>query len=389
VPWIALGAVTIFALVQVSARHDAEQRAEDAQRTPHEVPAPETSDAREAARAAERSLDQALLDLRAAEEREAAARRELHDALLRLEAAEAALSVAEARIEVLARPPEAPSEELDALRRELEAAHQRLEAARTEAARAAVLEWLDDAASDDASRRKRATERAARAGEAEVAAVRDALDADPGRATAAARLVAAMPPGEPADALAIALLLAPEAAGEAPDRVSAVGAAHLARMDVVIPLLRSAAPAVRREVLVWIAARDVDWSEADRTRVASALLSVLEAEDADALASAAHGLGIFRLGGGAGRLGGLLLHDAAAVRAASAYALARVPDAAAADESARAAVLRLLADEAVEVRTAAVLLAERLLGAPVDFDPAGDAASRAAALERIRTDLGS
>jgi hypothetical protein len=198
-----------------------------------------------------------------------------------------------------------------------------------------------------------------------------------------ASVVGALPPGEATGALAVRLLLSADAAEDPARRVAGIGAATLLRVEVFEQVLARADPAVRQEVLAWVAAREKGWSEVERPRLARALDPLLASEEGAVLAAAVRGVGILGLAGRSGRLADLLGHPDPGVRAAAAHALSRVEREEEAEGRARAALPALLRDPDLAVRTGARYLAESVLGRALAFDPAADPASREASLQGL------
>jgi len=75
------------------------------------------------------------------------------------------------------------------------------------------------------------------------------------------------------------------------------------------------------------------------------------------------------------------------LRAAAAYALSRVPDREKVDDRVKQTLPKLLADEALPVRVAGVMLAEAVLGERLEFDPEADAEARGKAAASILSRL--
>jgi hypothetical protein len=387
-PWAALALVTVFALAQVRARRGGPPAPVGSLRMFDEHGRPGSA----APRAAE-ILDHAFEDRAAMAASRDRAWRERDEALLAFDRAEAARAVLAARLAAEQSAREAPvpdaaadpaeATEIEGLRAELAVAREEARRARESSGQADLLAWLEDAASEDHARRARARRRAAEAKPEDVEALRRALAEDPARAPGVGRLVGALPPGEAAGALAVALLLGPGAGDDPARRVAEIGPATLLRVEVFERVLAEAVPAVRQEVLSWVAAREKGWSEIERTRIARALGPLLGAEDPGALAAAVRGVGILRLPGLAARLAALLDHDRPDVRAAAAHALSRVERDAEANVRARAALPRLLVDDDLPVRIAGRLLAEAVLGRPVVFDPEAPPEARQRALDAL------
>lgn len=347
VPWLALVAVTVFAVVQMRARHEAEQGSPPAVvvvDTPVEpVPASAQPDIAAAAHAAEAALDAALQDLEVARAKAVARDRALGAESVRAEAAEARLAAEIARREALeaaeetleAPPPAPPAEAPPA-------------AAETTDELAA---WVEDATSDERQRRLSAAEKA----------------------------------GDLTDDAVIALLLDEGAPLDRSIRlVRALGPETLLRPAVLEAILARATPGVLKVALGPLAAHESDLGDAGRrTQLAAVLTPRLAADDFGQLHAGARAAGLLRLPSLALRLAGLLVHEEPAVRVAAAHALSLVPDLDAARADAVKALPGLLLDNSRSVRTAGALLAEALVGAPIDYDPAAGEGARREALDRL------
>lgn len=383
VPWLALAAVTAFAIVQMRARHEAVRDAPPlAAETPPSPASPASpvagSAPTEAALRAEEALDAALADLEAARAEAGSRAREGVLASARAEAAEARLAAHTARAEALEQ--EIASLRAAAAERAAEAA----EAASTPPAPSEQAAWVEDAGADDPRRRRRAVERAAAATPDQVAGLeaRRVAGAD---LLALARLAAALPSGDATDALVVGLLLdGPVDVGRAGRLVTALGSDPLLRPVVMQALLGRASPGMLKVALGQLAGREADLGDPDaRAALTAALAPRFQSSDASQLHAGARAAGILRLPGTAPRLVPLLDHEGAAVRAVAAHALSRVPDLDTVRAGAVKALPGLLLDGSLSVRMAGTLLAETLLGAQVDYDPASGEGARREALDRL------
>ncbi|MFV1960104.1 MAG: hypothetical protein ACC662_11910, partial [Planctomycetota bacterium] len=351
--------------------------------------APAAAPASGAAVACEKALDEALRDLEATRKTLAEATEARDRARAGAEGLQAKLDAADARLEAYDRAVTAAEKRARALEETTGGMTARVEEleARRRAAEDAAQGWLRDVASHEEDRLRRARERAAKAGAKDVRHLAELLAEDAARAKDAVALLASLKPSEAADAVVLAVLCAPGAAEHAAAWTAATGPAHLLRPTALAPLLSEADPPVRAAVLDWLAAHASAIEEGDVPRVGEAVLGVVDAvADAASLAPAARLLGILRVEGGALRCAALLASDDPSVRAGAAYALSRVPDRAQVADEARKALPALLADPALSVRLAGVLLAEAVLGRSIDFDPPADEAVRRKALQGL--DLG-
>ena len=378
VPWLALAAVTVFAIVQMRARHRAAQGTpavvETAAADP--VAAPRSTEDAAAALAAEAALDAALQDLDAARAEAGRLARETTQAWARADAAAALLAAHAARVQAL-------EVEIATLRAAATAAP--VDAAPAPVERQdELLPWVEDAGADDPARRRRALERAAAAGPEEVARLAEMVggEADP---VALARLAAALPAGDATDAFVLALLLAERAELDVASRVvDSLGPEPLRRPAVLEALLGRAAPGVLQAALGLLAGYEAELGdETRRAELAAALAPRLDGDETAQLHAGARAAGLLRLPGLAPRLAALLTHDEGVVRVAAAHALSRVPDLDVVRAEAAAALPRLLLDEDLAVRIAGALLAEALVGEPLDYDPSASEGARREALDAI------
>ncbi len=131
------------------------------------------------------------------------------------------------------------------------------------------------------------------------------------------------------------------------------------------------------------------WKQDERKQIAGRLVKLLDEDDPETLAVAGKAMAFLKLGGGAERLAELLGHGSAAVRAASAYAVAVVPDRGSVADRAKRALPSLLAEEDHDVRQAAMVLANDLIEGWHGYSPHLSAEKRAEAIERIKAKLGS
>jgi len=378
VPWIALAAVTVFAIAQVRARRESEPVAPSPPAPQETSVAPPAPDLTGAAGATETALDEALVDLEHARAETTALAKARAAALARAETAEARLAASQARVGALMAeveglraapapapaPPAAPSV-----------------AAVPAPAEDPVAGWLADVSAADAQRRARARERAAEASDEQIARLAALLAEDfEGRSEALARLAASLPAGDARDAL-VATLLADDAAR--PEHVVLLGARVVARPGVVEALLRDASAPVLAEALPFVAGGADDLDGDTRARYAAALAERLDRFAVEDLVVATRAAGLLRLPGAAVRLVVLADHEDPAVRAGAAYALSRVPDLDLVRADAVKHLPALLLDASPDVRTAAALLAETLVGGAVAYDPTANEAARREAVDAI------
>jgi hypothetical protein len=215
--------------------------------------------------------------------------------------------------------------------------------------------------------------------------LRTLVGEEPALADAAARLLSHLPAGEQVDVLAGHVL---QADGGSAARVRLLDRDTLARL---LPGLTATASAeVVEEGLRLLAGRLPDLGEAQRASLADQLRRRLRGHGGWPHTTTLEMAAAFRLEGLAETVAERLADEDAATRAAAAYTLSRLPDL----ETARAAAVRalpdLLVDEALDVRIAALHLAEALLGRTIgDYDPAAGKAARREAATRILDRLGS
>ena len=248
-----------------------------------------------------------------------------------------------------------------------------------------LLPWVEDAGADDPARRRRALERAAAAGSEEVARLAEMVggEADP---VALARLAAALPAGDEADALVLELLLEEQTDfGTTSRMLSALGSDPLLRPAVLEVVLGRVSPGALKAALGLLAGYEDALGDAERrAELAGFLAPRLASTDASQLHAGARAAGILRLPGVAPRLLELLDHEVAVVRVVAAHALSLVPDLADVRAAAIKALPKLLLDDSLSMRTAGALLAEALVGEPLDdYDPAAGEGARREALDAI------
>lgn len=378
VPWVALAAVSLFAFLQTRARHEAERTRAPASSPPS---ATISGDGERAGptlavvQATEDALDAALVDFEEARARAADLERDRMAVDARRETAEARLSVSKACVEALEAEAAVHEQEAKARDGELEGLRERIRILEDP-----VLGWIEDAGSEEADRQAKAREAAAKAQPEEVARLRALLEASPMRAAAVANLVSALPESDDAGALVVRVLLAPDAGSE---RVALVGADALARPAVALALVEEASPEVLGEVLRWLAGRREAFDAHALGLLAEAVRPRLDGFDPVDVATAARAVGVLGLPGAAADLIVLTRHEDVPVRAAAVHALSRIPDLADVREEAERVLLAQLLDDALEVRIAGRLLAEALLGSPVDYDPKAGEAARRKAVDEI------
>ncbi len=405
VPWIALLIVTAFAIVLLARRESpasaarptadgasppASGPATTAAPAPAAAPAPRDAAAIEkAAAATEIEYDRVLQDL--AQERQHAAdlAQEAAASRARAESAEARRAAAEARLTAVDEAMGAAEAEVKDLRQALDAMGGRVEGleARREAAEDPVRRWLKDAADPDPDHRQRAKRGAERAGEKDLAHLAELVSKDPAYAAPAATFLSWVEASDASDQATAAVLAAADATTDPKAIVAALGATPVARPAAVAPTLSNGGPALRRAVLDAVLQNAARVADDQKAAFAAPVEGLLASGEPDLVARAARLVGYLRLDGLAPKLVPLLGSDDAAVRAGAAYALSRVPDRASVDAEVKASLATLLAADSVEVRTAAVLLAEAVLGERVAFDPAAPADARARALDALRPRL--
>ncbi len=384
VPWVALAAVTAFALVLL-----ADRGATPSAATPREAPAasapapaetPGAVDPVAAANIAEENLDEALVANEALKVQVAELEKARDASLRRAEKAEARIATEEERLAAY----EATLDQAGTLAAEtqdrLDEMTRRVEEleARRKAAEDRVMRWIRDVASEEKDLRQRALDGVGGAGPDDLSRLAELVAEDPSRAPAVADLLAAVEPSDASDAVALAVLRA----GVEPKDVPA---ALLVRPAVVKGALTEGDETLARGVLAALATHAARLDEEGAGAVSEAVVPLL---DEPVLAPlAARVVGIARSGGAASKLAGLLASEDPAARAAAAYALSRVPDLGSVASDARKALPGLLMDDDLSVRTAGVLLAEAVLGGPVTYDPAADAAARGKAVDQLKQRL--
>jgi len=125
-----------------------------------------------------------------------------------------------------------------------------------------------------------------------------------------------------------------------------------------------------------------------RTRLVEVATAQLAAEDPSHLITGARMVGLLGMRGFTGRLLDLTDHDDGAVVAAAARGLAGASDLAHAALKAGDAALDLMADDSIALRLAGKDLLEAVAGNKVAFDAGAAPAARAAALKKLRKQLG-
>lgn len=390
IPWVAVVLVSVFALTQVRARFDArselvktrdEMRSLRAGRV---VQPPVAGPSQDVVTDRERALDEALTAAREAHgrtrDRLGAAEEALRAERERAERSEALRATQAARAEAAARRIAELEAQAAALRTELEDARAEAE----QAAPTPVERWVADAASGEQARVAYARACAKEATPEQVDGLRSLLARDRSRSDALVRLAQALPASDEAAGLVADLLLACGPDDPLFDRVEALGKPHLLVAHAVGRLLDEGDSRLRSAVWLWIAKR---WGEldADTARaLAQRLARDLRSSDPQAVFLAGRALAHARLRGFGPHLLPLLEADASEQRVAAAHALTYAPDLQELAPQVRPHLRALLADEARGVRTAGLLLAERVLGEKLDFDPAAGPAERAAALARLK-----
>ena len=174
---------------------------------------------------------------------------------------------------------------------------------------------------------------------------------------------------------------------QAARRFQLIPVARICEVDALAVWLSVAEEPVSRALLAWAAARP-DWSTVERAAWSKAVETILAMYDpyngagSGLWLPAVRAAGLLRLSGHGSRL--LRMAKLDSNRAAALYALSRIPDldGVQSELQARMRGFFMEADD-VETRTAGLLLAERLLGESLDWDPSAPKDQRDKALEPI------
>jgi len=372
VPWVALVLVAIFAFAQVRARREAEREASVVSDPgPPDVPAPPArvpvEDPVRLAPADTPNAEWRLEQARRAFETEMGATRR------RTERIEALHAVAKARANALADELAVAIRERAALVAQLASPKQ------PECDIDETAKWVADVESGDKPRLDAALKRAAEGTQSDVDALIAFYALGPGHEDGLLRLVAAFPLTCDLHGFQAALVGAATTEEQAARRLRMLPAALISDADAVMMWLALGSEEVTRAVLASVAARPA-LSPEERAAWSAAAAWALKLEGR--WQPAVRAIGILRLGGHISRL--VRLAELKRDRAVILYALSRVPDLEAARSTVEAAMARFFQEaDNRETRTAVLLLAERLLGESLDWDPSAPKEERDKALEPI------